>query len=196
MVRPTSTPPRLVRDFPDVEAAPPVGPAAHPLESRAFQQLVLAHLDAAHNLAWWLTRNDHDAAEVVQDACLLAWRSFDGFRDGDARSWLLAIVRHAAYSRLRRGDLDLAPDAGEDVAGSDPGPLGPLLQKASAGIVQEALYELATPHREILVLSDVEGLTYEQIGRVLRVPVGTVMSRLSRARDALRRMLLPRLKKE
>jgi RNA polymerase sigma-70 factor (ECF subfamily) len=162
------------------------GVAATP-DLAAFQRLVLSNLDAAHNLAWWLVRNEAEAADIVQEACLKAWRGFGGFRGGDGCSWLLAIVRTTAYSQMRRGEVEdvaMARKAGTERAGeAEP-------RRFDGEAVRAAMARLAAPQREVLVLCDLEGLTYAQIGLVIGVPAGTVMSRLSRARDALRERLL------
>jgi RNA polymerase sigma-70 factor (ECF subfamily) len=181
----------------EAEVAPGVGPgtlrgepasgAATP-DLAAFQRVVLSNLDAAHNLAWWLVRNDAEAADIVQEACLKAWRGFGSFRGGDGCSWLLAIVRTTAYSQMRRGE-------GEDVAmarraGVDRATEAERVCRFDGEAVRAAMGRLPAPQREVLVLCDLEGLTYAQIGLVIGVPAGTVMSRLSRARDALRERLL------
>jgi RNA polymerase sigma-70 factor (ECF subfamily) len=155
---------------------------------RRFEHLVLAHLDAAYNLARWMLRNDHDASDVVQEACLKAWRSFAGFRGGDPRVWLLAIVRTSALSRLR-ARRPVESGSGQEVPDPSPGLTAELLRSATSATVNRALLSLADPHREVLVLREVEGLSYAQIAAVLDVAEGTVMSRLARARDAFERAL-------
>jgi RNA polymerase sigma-70 factor, ECF subfamily len=180
----------------EAEVAPGVGPGtlrgepagvtATP-DLAAFQRLVLSNLDAAHNLAWWLVRNDAEAADIVQEACLKAWRGFGSFRGGDGCSWLLAIVRTTAYSQMRRGeaeDVAMARKAvTEPARGAEP-------RRFDGEAVRAAMRRLPAPQREVLVLCDLEGLSYAQIGLVIGIPAGTVMSRLSRARDALRERLL------
>jgi RNA polymerase sigma-70 factor (ECF subfamily) len=150
-----------------------------------FEAIVLPHLDAAYTLARYLTRNEADAQDVVQDASLRALRFIGGFRgkDGaDARAWFLTIVRNAAYSwRAREGgtiqvtefDEELHSDTG---AASDPGTTVDLHQ---------ALERLPLEYREVIVLRELQGLSYKEISAVAGVPIGTVMSRLARARKRL-----------
>jgi RNA polymerase sigma-70 factor (ECF subfamily) len=164
-------------------------------DSAAFERVVLSNIDAAHNLAWWLMRNDHDAADVVQEACLKAWRAFAGLRSSDARAWLLAIVRNTAFSKMRREKAS-EDDPSEPASPAPSSPAADLLRRADAETVRAALGELPDAQREVLVLCDLEGLTYSQIGLVIGVPTGTVMSRIARARDALRARLSARLGKE
>jgi RNA polymerase sigma-70 factor (ECF subfamily) len=160
-----------------------------------FEAVVLPHLDAGYTLARWLTRNDADAADVVQEACLRAFRYFDGFRDGDAKSWLLKIVRRTCYDWLQRNrPAELVPFEVED----DPDrsvhnpPAGTvdadaLLQSRSDLRRLDLLIErLPAPLREAIVLRELHELDYRQIAEVTGVPIGTVMSRLHRARAALR----------
>ncbi len=158
----------------------------------AFQRLVLGNLDAAHNLAWWLVRNDAEAADVVQEACLKAWRGFSGFRGGDGCSWLLAIVRTTAYTRMRRGEVENAVLARKAELGGTSDTRADQVNRFDGEAVRGAMAQLLAAQREVLVLCDLEGLSYAQIGLVIGAPVGTVMSRLSRARDALRERLLAR----
>lgn len=161
-----------------------------------FETVVLPHLDAGYALARWLTRNDADAADVLQEACLRAFRYFDSYRDGDAKSWLLKIVRRACYDWLERNRpadiVPLEPEADPD------GPVHPppvatidaeaLLQSRSDLRRLDRLIErLAPPLREVIVLRELQELDYRQIAEVTGVPIGTVMSRLHRARSALRR---------
>jgi len=162
----------------------------HDPHNARFQSIVLSSLDAAHNLAWWLTRDEQEAADVVQEACLKAWRFFPGFRGGDGKCWLLSIVRTTVLSRarLRRKGAMIADVAGPEApsAPRTDEPLAPLLQAADRQTINDAIASLSDTFREVLVLRDVEGLSYAQIATVLGAPVGTVMSRLSRARDAAR----------
>jgi RNA polymerase sigma factor (sigma-70 family) len=167
-----------------------------PNELERFEAIVLPHLDAAYTLARYLTRNDHDAQDVVQDASLRALQHFGGFRGagvGDGRAWLLAIVRNAAYTwqRRRRGaalttefDEELHSDA---VAGDHP---AAALERAGARqSLQQALDRLRPEFREVIVLRELEGLSYKEISDVTGAPVGTVMSRLARARQRLQEAL-------
>ncbi|HEX9135966.1 MAG TPA: sigma-70 family RNA polymerase sigma factor [Nitrospirota bacterium] len=168
--------------------------------SARFEQLILPHLDAAHNLARWLTRNGHDAEDLVQEAYLRAFRFFGGFKGGDSRSWLLTIVRNTCYSwlqRNRRQELETPFD--EEVHTSDLqalSPEKPLLADADGQMLQQALEELPVTFREILVLRELEGLSYKEIAEIVNIPIGTVMSSLARARKRLRQNLLKAMKKE
>ncbi|MBB3259667.1 RNA polymerase sigma-70 factor (ECF subfamily) [Paraburkholderia bannensis] len=168
--------------------------------SRRFQALALPHLDAAYNLARWLSRNPGDAEDIVQDAFLRAFRFFDTFRGDEARPWLLAIVRRVWYDEWRRragsqevaqfDELrdDVAPegwDTGE--SGVDPETLA--IRAESSRHVHEALQRLPAEYREVLVLRELEELEYREIATVIDVPMGTVMSRLARARKRLAAML-------
>jgi RNA polymerase sigma-70 factor, ECF subfamily len=161
-------------------------------ELARFETAVLPHLDAAYTLARYLTRNEHDAEDVVQDACLRALKYFESLH-GDARAWLLAIVRNTAYTWRRRhkGDaLDTEFDETEhSQAVADDNPEEALLQGAAKETLGRALDRLAPEFREVIVLRELEGLSYKEISEVAGVPVGTVMSRLSRARARLQEAL-------
>ena len=156
----------------------------------SFERAVLPHLDAAYNLARWLTRNDHDAEDVVQEAYLRAFRSFDGFHGTDGRSWMLTIVRNTCYTWLRQSHPEqLSTPFDEEIHSEEvasPNPEELLLQNAGRQQLQNALEELPAEFREALVLRELEGLSYKEIADVAGVPVGTVMSRLARARDRLK----------
>lgn len=168
--------------------------------SAAFRAIVLSNLDAAHNLAWWLTHDEHEAADAVQDACLKAWRSFAAFRGGDAKAWLLSIVRTTVISRKRRERSVATPAAAtraeEAAAPRNDNPIAPLLHAVDRRLVDQAIASLPDSFREVLVLREMEGLSYAQIAIVVGAPIGTVMSRLSRARDAARELLRARIGKE
>ena len=163
--------------------------------SRRFEEVALPHLDAAYNLARWLSGSAGDAEDVVQEAFLRAFRFFDGFRGGNARAWLLAIVRntwHSEWSRRRDAVLvpfddtmdDARPLHGwNDGVASDPETLA--MQRQDADRVHRALAALPVPFREVLVLRELEDMSYGDIAAVAGVPVGTVMSRLSRGRRLL-----------
>jgi RNA polymerase sigma-70 factor, ECF subfamily len=158
-----------------------------------FEAVVLPHLDAAYALARWLTRNDADAADAVQEASLRAFRYFDSYREGDAKSWLLKIVRRACYDWLERNrPAELVPlDAEADFDGSVNSPLAidasALLQtRSDLRRLDRLIEELPAPLREAIVLRELQELDYRQIAEVTGVPIGTVMSRLHRARTALR----------
>jgi RNA polymerase sigma-70 factor (ECF subfamily) len=160
-----------------------------------FESVVLPHLDAAYALARWLTRNDADAADVVQEAMLRAFRYFDSYREGDARSWVLRIVRRTCYSWLERNrPADIVPleaDAEFDADVAAPATASSteaLLQSRSDLRRLDTLIEaLPAPLREVIVLRELNELDYREIAEVTGVPIGTVMSRLHRARAALRR---------
>jgi RNA polymerase sigma-70 factor, ECF subfamily len=163
---------------------------------KRFESVALPHLDAAYNLARWLTRDPHDAEDVVQEAYLRALRFFDGLREGDARPWLLTIVRHVCYDWIRKnrpqevvGEIDeeeLENRADVDSSiGQSPETL--LLRSADRAMINRAIETLPVAFREVVILRELEELSYEQIASVAGVPIGTVMSRLSRARALLRK---------
>jgi RNA polymerase sigma-70 factor (ECF subfamily) len=158
-----------------------------------FEETVLPHLDAAYTLARHLLRNEHDAEDVVQDSYLRALRHFDGYRGGDMRAWLLTIVRHTCYSWLRRHKVDTrSTEFDETVHGDDRAVDDPeveLLRGALKDALTQAIDRLPIQFREVVILRDVQGLSYAEIAEVVGIPVGTVMSRLSRARQRLQRAL-------
>lgn len=164
--------------------------------SRRFEELALPHLDAAYNLARWLSGNASEAEDLVQESCLRAFRYLDGFRGLNARAWLLAIVRNAWFSEWRRRQHetvlaefdDTMDDAGPLTGWNDGAHLQPealAMQHEDAERIRRALAALATPFREVLVLRELEDLSYADIAAVVGVPIGTVMSRLSRGRRLL-----------
>lgn len=161
-----------------------------------FAALALPHLDAAYNLARWLTGSDHDAQDVVQDAFLRALRYFGSFRGDTARAWLLQIVRHTAYSWIRQNRpaaiVALDDDDGtwhEGIAPAADEPHNAALRRADRDAVNRALAALPIAYREVLVLRELEELSYREIARIADVPLGTVMSRLARARHQMQRAL-------
>jgi RNA polymerase sigma-70 factor (ECF subfamily) len=160
-----------------------------------FESAVMIHLNAAYNLARWLVKDDSGAEDVVQEACLRAFRYYDRFRGGDARPWLLGIVRNAAFDWLRaRGVVhtvarDEDESIAEEVAPMQDSPEALLLRKREAAEIDAAIGLLPENFREVIVLRAIEEMTYEDIAAVTGVPVGTVMSRLSRARSLLRKTL-------
>ena len=165
------------------------------MASRVFEETVLPHLDAAYNYARWLTRNDAEAEDVVQDVCVRAIRFFPSLRDEDARGWLFAIVRNTWFSRVsrRNGTAKALSLDGHHVDPAD-GALDPeaqLLRQNVVGRVRAAIEQLPVDFREVLVLREIEGMSYKEIAAVVRVPIGTVMSRLARARDRLSAVLKP-----
>ena len=158
-----------------------------------FEQAVLPHLGAAYNLARWLTGNDHDAEDLVQESYLRALKFFSGFRGGNSRPWLLTIVRNTCYTWLRRNRMeDLTAELDEDMHAVDfatSNPEAVLLAAARRDLVQRALEDLSPVLREIVILREMEGLSYKEIAEVTAVPIGTVMSRLARARARLEELL-------
>jgi len=165
-----------------------------------FEQVVLPHLNAAYNLARWLTRDEHDAEDVVQDAFVRALRFFDGFRGDDARAWLLAIVRNTSYDYLRRHrPHEVSEPFNEELhspteEGQTPETL--LLRRTDQVMVRRALETLPVAWREIIILREFEELSYKQIADVAGIRIGTVMSRLARARGQLQRLLATEALKE
>jgi RNA polymerase sigma-70 factor (ECF subfamily) len=161
-------------------------------ERRRFEQVTLPFLDDAYNLARWLTRDEHGAEDVVQEAYLRAARYFASFRGGDGRAWLLGVVRRASFDWLTkwRGQASVAydedlHDSGDEA--SDPAVLAE--RRLDQDLVRLALEELPPQLREAIVLRELEGLSYQQIATVVDVPIGTVMSRISRGRQHLQRRL-------
>jgi RNA polymerase sigma-70 factor (ECF subfamily) len=164
-------------------------------DNARFRSVVMPHIDDAYRLAHWLTGNRTDAEDVVQDATLRAFRAIRAFAGGSARSWLLSIVRNTAYSWLRKNRPtavitveDLEAVELEHAEPSDPNgetPEGALIAKVDAEQLRAAIAALPAPFRETLVLRDIEGLDYREIAEATEVPIGTVMSRLARARRRL-----------
>ena len=159
----------------------------------SFEQAVLRHLDAAYNLARWLTHNNRDEKDVVQEAYLRAFRFFPGFRGGDARAWLLKIVRNTCYTWLHANrPLQEATEFDENLFTPDSCALNPeevVLQNDSHTHVRKALEKLPSNYREVLILRELEGMSYKEIADITGMPAGTVMSSLSRARGRLRQIL-------
>ena len=154
-----------------------------------FEEAVLPHLDAAYNLARWLTRNDTDAEDVVQEAFLRAFKFFGGFHGADGRSWLLAIVRNTCYTWMqhnRSPELSVPlDDELHEIESKDLNPEVLLVQRADTLMVRRALEELPVEFREVLVLRELEEMSYRDIANVTDLPLGTVMSRLARGRKRL-----------
>ena len=165
-----------------------------------FEQSILPHLDAAYNLARWLTRNEHDAEDMAQESYLRAFKFFDGFRGTDARAWLLAIVRNTCYTWLQqnRGRETMASFDEEihtiENEASNPAKL--VLKSDDREMLKQALEELPVEFRQVVVLRDLEELSYKQVAEIANIPLGTVMSRLARARERLKRILCARLKEK
>ncbi|MGE5147998.1 MAG: sigma-70 family RNA polymerase sigma factor [Candidatus Eiseniibacteriota bacterium] len=166
-----------------------------------FAREVLPHLDAAYNLARWLLRNATDAEDVAQEACLRAYRHFDAFRGGDAKPWLLAIVRNTSFTWLAQRKRDGATepydeavpgaviDARSSFVEAPPTPEDELMRAAAREAVHRGLAALPLDYREVIVLRELEGLSYREIAAVVDIPIGTVMSRLSRGRSLLHQAL-------
>ena len=157
---------------------------------RRFEEAVLPHLDAAHNLARWLTGDDADAGDAVQEACVRALRYFDGFQGGDVRPWFMAIVRNCAYTALSRRPktLELSEEAAPADAREDS--IEASLEKGDERAELARAREALPPEfREALVLRELEGLSYKEIAAATGTPIGTVMSRLSRGRQLLLKRL-------
>ena len=171
------------------------------LKAKRFEQVIMPHLDAAYNLARWLTRSDSDAQDVVQDACLRAYKYFDGFEGENPSAWLLAIVRNSCFTWIRR-NRPKSEIAGDDAInentpaqvepllggssrelGSDPETL--LIQNRDRVRVNELVQRLPAEFRDVIVLREIEDLSYREIADVVGIPIGTVMSRLARARKLL-----------
>ena len=160
---------------------------------QSFEEAALPHLGAAYNLARWLTRDETDAEDVVQEAYLRAFKHFGSFHGGDFRPWLLAIVRNTCYTWMqhnRSPELMIPFDEeAHEIESEDLNPEALLLQRADTVMVRQALEELPAEFREVIVLREFEGLSYKQIADVTEIPVGTVMSRLARARKRLQERL-------
>ncbi len=171
-------------------------------KAKRFEEVALPHLDAAYNLARWLTRNDHDAQDIAQEAYLRAFKFFDGFHGDDGKAWLFTIVRNTYYTWLQKNrgrsqdesfdeefhGLDSnGPTLVDSMSHSNPEVL--VMQQASKQIINSALERLPVESREIIVLRELEDLSYKEIADIAEVPIGTVMSRLSRARKLLRAQL-------
>jgi RNA polymerase sigma-70 factor (ECF subfamily) len=170
-----------------------------PEETRAvrFEQVVLPHLPAAYNLARWLVRSDQDAEDVVQEAYLRAFKFFDGYRGGESRSWLLTIVRNSCYSWLQRNRAreltDPIDDSPQEALIDFANPELRLLRQADAQMVHEALARLPLEFREVMVMREMEELSYKEIAAIADLPIGTVMSRLARGRKRLYSLLAIRM---
>jgi len=158
-----------------------------------FEHTVLPHLSAAYNLARWLTRNDHDAADVVQEAYVRAWKFFGSLQGEDSRPWLLTIVRHTCYTWLQQHRAhDLTTVFEEEIhslASEEANPETLLLHRANQQMLRDALEALPVAFREIVVLRELEGVSYKEMAAMPEVPLGTVMSRLARARQQLQQCL-------
>jgi RNA polymerase sigma factor (sigma-70 family) len=165
-----------------------------------FEAIALPHLGAAYNLARWLVRDDGDAEDVVQEAYMRAFKFFGGYRGGDGRSWLLTIVRNTCYTWLQQNRSREFTDPIEDKLGeigfTTENPETLLAQTVDAKFVREALAQLPIEFREVMIMREMEDLSYKQISSVADLPIGTVMSRLARGRKRLRELLMSRMNKE
>jgi RNA polymerase sigma-70 factor, ECF subfamily len=167
-------------------------------DARNVDEIVLPHLDAAYNLARWLVRNPPDAEDVVQEACLRAVRFARGFREGNARAWMLRIVRNVAYSFLeKKRPSELTEEFNETLHVTEQGDAETdLVRSVESKLVQEALEALPARFREAVILRELEGLSYKEIADVMEIPIGTVMSSLTRGREQLRKLVLASRRKE
>ena len=160
----------------------------------SFEEAVLPHLDAAYNLARWLTRNDADAHDVVQEAYLRAFRFFGGFNGVDGRAWLLGIVRNTSYTWMQQnrspGISVPLDDEIYEIESNELNPEALLQQTADSRMVRAALEQLPVEFREVLVLRELEEFSYKEIAQIIALPIGTVMSRLARGRKRLQQVLI------
>jgi RNA polymerase sigma-70 factor (ECF subfamily) len=165
-----------------------------------FEQAILPHLDAAYNLARWLMRNEDEAADAVQEACLRALRFIGGLRGGDGRLWLLSIVRNTCYSRLKGAAARASETEFDDeIHSPDTQTATPetLLERSrDTETLRRALEDLPRDLREIFVMRELEGMAYKEIAEIAEIPLGTVMSRLARARKRLQQCLTGVMRKE
>ena len=169
-----------------------------PQDRIRFEQLMLPHLDSATNLARWLLRNRTDSDDMVQEAMLRAYRFFDRFHGGDARAWLLQIVRNTCYTWLEKNrPAELMTEFNEELHPQPSGSQERLAEQADERQrLKRALESLPARAREVLVLRELEGCSYKEIGEIARIPIGTVMSTLARARERLQRTLTAATAKE
>ena len=161
-------------------------------EHDRLERDILPHLPAAYTLARWITGNRSDAEDVVQEAVIRAMRSLAGFRGDHGRAWVLTIVRNTAYTWLQRQRTKESPLMGHDVPDPAERAIAPdaaMITDERRQVLRRALAQLAPPYREALVLREVEGLSYQEIATMVQAPIGTVMSRLSRAREQLARLV-------
>jgi RNA polymerase sigma-70 factor, ECF subfamily len=165
-----------------------------PTTRTRFEDTVVPHLSAAYNLARWLTRNDQDAEDVVQEAYLRAWKFFGSFRGGESRPWLLTIVRRTCYTwlqhnRAQEGVTEF-DDERHSVTSEEVNPETLLLHRVDAQELRHALEALPLEFREVIILRELEDCSYKEIAAITGVPLGTVMSRLARARQRLQHWLV------
>ena len=164
-----------------------------PHRGESFEAVVLPHMRAGYNLARWLLRNDQDAEDVTQEAIVRAFRFFDGFNGDNPRAWLLTVVRNSAYTFMQQNRARELGTEFDEVLHSEPASNGRtsetpevlVLRSAQQRLLNQAVEALPVEFREVFVLREMEGLSYKEIADVARIPIGTVMSRLSRARRQL-----------
>ena len=170
------------------------------VELASFEETMLPHLDAAHNLARWLLRNEQDAQDVVQETYLRAFKSFDGFHGSNGRAWLLTIVRNTSYTFLKKNkavDLTTRFDDEIHAIGHESDSPATIIEHVEdAELMRNAIDKLPAEFREILTLRHQEGLSYKKISEIAQIPPGTVMSRLARARAKLREYFAAEIGKE
>src|SRR6478735_712944 len=166
----------------------------------SFEATMLPHLDAAHNLAKWLLRNEQDAQDVVQEAFLRAFKSFGGFHSSNGKAWLLTIVRNTSYTLLKKKRAaDLTTPFDEEIHAFDDESVSAatiLERSEDAELIREAMDELPAEFREILTLRHQEDLSYKEIADIAQIPPGTVMSRLARARGKRKERVAARIGKQ
>jgi RNA polymerase sigma-70 factor (ECF subfamily) len=183
-----------------IEVEPSSGVGGDPYQPEGDMAGLMVHLNSAYNLARYLMRDETEAEDAVQSAYVRAIRHFNTLRMGDGRAWLLTIVRNCCYDRLRKlGVATQSTDFNEAVhsgQAQSPDPETALLQAERTELVRRSLDELPAEYREVLILRELEQLSYQEIGDIVGIPVGTVMSRLSRARQRLHRKLSAYLKRE
>lgn len=165
----------------------------HKEKLKNFDSAVLAHLPSAFGLARWYVRNEDDAKDLVQEAMLRAFRAFDGFRGDDGRVWLLTIIRNLHLSTVSRKhpEQTVFDEEIHILRESFQNPEVLLFRNLDGQHVRQAIEKLGEEFREVLVLREIEGLSYKEIAEVTEAPLGTVMSRLARAREQLRQTLVP-----
>jgi RNA polymerase sigma factor (sigma-70 family) len=162
-------------------------------ERRRFEEVMMPHLNAAYNLARWLTRNEHDAEDIVQEAYLRAYKFFQGFRGEHGRAWLLGIVRNTCYTWRQKNQAHLntpydeeSPDPEmQNAVMTEDGPESIVARHDDLRILKDALKKLPMEFREVVVLRDLEDFSYKEIAGIAEIPIGTVMSRLARGRKLL-----------
>lgn len=166
-----------------------------------FELTVLPHVDAAYNLSRWLTRDAHDAEDIVQEACLRALRFIHTQRGQNSRAWLLTIVRNTCCTWLEKNRLNelahaVPLDSAAEPASESADPQALAIERADRELVRQAVEELPIEYREVIVLRELEEMSYKEVAQIVGIPLGTVMSRLSRARARLEQTLRDRLPKE